>query len=143
MLAAMLLSPDAIVTAAEFVTEDMFYREGHRRLFRAMMGVHGRGAVVDPLTLSTELEQRGDLAAAGGKEYIGGLLDEVPTAANVEHHCQIVREKALRRRLIETATTLVREGQSVPERLHLNDAAGTAVELVPFHAGKTLNWRLA
>jgi len=114
VIAAMLLSSDAIVTAAEFVTEDMFYREGHRRLFRAMLTVHGGGAVVDPLTLANELEQRGDLTAAGGKEYLGGLLDEVPTAANVEHHCRIVREKALRRRLIETATALVREGHESP-----------------------------
>ncbi len=114
VLAAMLLSQEAIVTAAELVTEDMFYREGHRRLFRAMMAVQNAGAVVDPLTLANELEQRGDLTAAGGKEYIGGLLDEVPTAANVEHHCKIVREKALRRRLIETATALVREGHESP-----------------------------
>jgi replicative DNA helicase len=136
VLAAMILSVEAIVTAAELVTEDMFYREGHRRLFRAMMAVHAVGAVVDPLTLSNELEQRGDLVAAGGKEYIGGLLDEVPTAANVEHHCRIVSEKALRRRLIETATNLVREGHESPadtaelldlaehKILELNDSRG-------------------
>ena len=114
VLAAMMLAGDAIITASELVSEDMFYREGHRRLFRAMMAINHAGAVVDPLTLSNELEQRGDLAAAGGKEYIGGLLDEVPTAANVEHHCRIVRDKALRRRLIETATALVREGHESP-----------------------------
>ena len=45
--------------------------------------------------------------------------------------------------LNEGTITLVREPQAVPERLHLNDAAGTAVELVPFHAGHTLHWRLA
>lgn len=45
--------------------------------------------------------------------------------------------------LNEGTVTLVREPQPVPERLHLNDAAGTSVELVPFHAGKSLNWRLA
>ena len=44
--------------------------------------------------------------------------------------------------LNEGTITLVREPQAVPERLHLNDAAGTAVELVPFHAGHTLHWRL-
>ncbi len=44
--------------------------------------------------------------------------------------------------LNEGSVTLVREPQPVPARLHLNDAAGTAVELVPFHAGKTLNWRI-
>ena len=117
VLAAMLLSGDAIVTALELVTEDMFYREGHRRLFRSMQAIHNTGGVVDPLTLSNELEQRGDLTAAGGKEYIGGLLDEIPTAANVEHHCRIVRDKALRRRLIETATSLVREGHESPAEI--------------------------
>lgn len=137
VLAAMIMSVDAIITAAELVTEDMFYREGHRRLFRSMMAVHATGAVVDPLTLANELEQRGDLAGAGGKEYIGGLLDEVPTAANVAHHCKIVREKALRRRLIETATSLVREGHESPadvaelldlaesKILELNDSRGS------------------
>lgn len=44
--------------------------------------------------------------------------------------------------LNEGRITLVREPQPVPERLHLNDAAGTAVELVPFHAGQSLSWRL-
>ncbi|HRN53719.1 MAG TPA: replicative DNA helicase [Gemmatimonadaceae bacterium] len=117
VLAAMLLSGDAIVTALELVTEDMFYREGHRRLFRSMQAIHNTGGVVDPLTLSNELDQRGDLTAAGGKEYIGGLLDEIPTAANVEHHCRIVRDKALRRRLIETATSLVREGHESPAEI--------------------------
>ncbi|HET8771900.1 MAG TPA: replicative DNA helicase [Gemmatimonadaceae bacterium] len=137
VLAAMIMSVDAIITATELVTEDMFYREGHRRLFRSMMAVHARGAVVDPLTLANELDQRGDLGGAGGKEYIGGLLDEVPTAANVEHHCRIVHEKALRRRLIETATSLVREGHESPadvaelldmaesKILELNDSRGS------------------
>jgi replicative DNA helicase len=132
----MLLSGDAIVTVMELVTEDMFYREGHRRLFRSMSALANGGAVVDPLTLSNELDQRGDLTAAGGKEYIGGLLDEIPTAANVEHHCRIVRDKALRRRLIETATSLVREGHESPadvaelldlaehKILELNDSRG-------------------
>jgi len=45
--------------------------------------------------------------------------------------------------LNEARITLVRESVSVPARLHLNDAAGTAVELVPFHAGELLPWRLA
>ncbi len=148
VLAAMMLSGDAIVTAMELVTEDMFYREGHRRLFRAMASIHNAGAVVDPLTLSNELEQRGDLTAAGGKEYIGGLLDEIPTAANIEHHCRIVRDKALRRRLIETATALVREGHESPadvaelldlaehKILELNDSRGNE----GFVRIKTLLW---
>ena len=105
----MLLDGDAIVRALEMVDESMFYREGHRRIFKAMLAISQGGAVVDPLTLSNELEKHGSLQAAGGKDYIGVLLYIVPTAANIEYHLKIVREKALRRRLIEVAQSLVTE----------------------------------
>src|SRR5205085_4122822 len=87
----------------------MFYREGHRRIFRAALRLTERGDVVDPLTLSEELSRAGELTASGGKEYIGFLVDAVPTAANVEYHAKIVREKALLRRLIEVSTGIVTE----------------------------------
>ncbi|HZO18630.1 MAG TPA: replicative DNA helicase [Gemmatimonadaceae bacterium] len=109
VLAAMLIDQDAILRATEQVDDTMFYREGHRRIFRAMVAVSERGDVVDPLTLSDELQRRGELDASGGKDYIGFLVDAVPTAANVEYHAKIVREKALLRRLIEASTEIVSE----------------------------------
>ncbi len=105
----MLLDQDAILRAGEHVDDTMFYREGHRRIFRAMLAISERGAVVDPLTLSDELARRGELEASGGKDYIAFLVDAVPTAANVEYHAKIVREKALLRRLIEVSTGIVTE----------------------------------
>jgi replicative DNA helicase len=74
-----------------------------------MVAISERGDVVDPLTLADELSRRGELDASGGKDYIGFLVDAVPTAANVEYHAKIVREKALLRRLIETSTSIVTE----------------------------------
>jgi replicative DNA helicase len=121
VLAAMLVDADAVMRAAEFVDDTMFYREGHRRIFRAMISITERGAVVDPLTLSDELGRRGELEASGGKEYIGFLVDAVPTAANVEYHAKIVREKALLRRLIEASTSIITEAF---------DGHGTAAELL-------------
>jgi replicative DNA helicase len=109
VLGAMLLDQDAILRAGEHVDDTMFYREGHRRIFRAMLSVSERGEVVDPLTLSDELSRRGELEASGGKDYIAFLIDAVPTAANVEYHAKIVREKALLRRLIEISTGIVTE----------------------------------
>jgi replicative DNA helicase len=109
VLAAMLIDQDAILRATEHVDDTMFYREGHRRLFRAMVAISERGDVVDPLTLSDELQRRGELDASGGKDYIGFLVDAVPTSANVEYHAKIVREKALLRRLIEASTDIVAE----------------------------------
>jgi replicative DNA helicase len=109
VLAAMLLDADAVVRVAELLDESMFYREAHRKIFRAAVALHQAGAVLDPVTLVEELERQGILAAAGGREYIGELLYAVPTAANVEYHARIVKEKALRRRLIEVAQGLVVE----------------------------------
>jgi len=109
VVAAMLMDADAIMRAAEYVDDTMFYREGHRRIFRAMVAITERGEIVDPVTLAEELGRRGELEASGGRDYIGFLVDAVPTSANVEYHAKIVREKALLRRLIEVSTSIVSE----------------------------------
>jgi replicative DNA helicase len=124
VIAAMLMDTDAILRAGEHVDDTMFYDERHRRIFRAMIAISQRGEVVDPVTLANELNRRGELDASGGKEYIGELIDAVPTAANVEYHAKIVKEKALLRRLIETSTTIITEafqGRATAEEL-LDDA---------------------
>jgi len=109
VLGAMLLDQDAALQAAELLDDAMFYREGHRLLFRAMIALTERGDVIDPVTLREELQRRGDLDRAGGMEYLGGLIDVVPTAANVEYHAKIVRDKAVLRRLIEAATAIIQD----------------------------------
>ncbi|HEY7897200.1 MAG TPA: replicative DNA helicase [Gemmatimonadaceae bacterium] len=124
VLSAMLLDSDALLRATEYVDESMFYRESHRRVFRAMVALSERGEVIDPLTLTEELSRKNELEAAGGREYIGYLVDVVPTAANVEYHAKIVREKALRRRLIEVSTSIVSEAfDSALPAAELLDAA--------------------
>jgi replicative DNA helicase len=120
VLSAMLMDQDAVMRAAETLDDSMFYAERHRRVYRAMIALTETGSVVDPLTLADELARRGELEAAGGKDYIGFLVDVVPTAANVEYHARIVREKALLRRLIEASTSIVQqafEGKNTAEDL--------------------------
>jgi replicative DNA helicase len=120
VLSAMLMDQDAIVRAVEVVDDSMFYAERHRRVYRAMVSITERGSVVDPLTLADELQRKGELEAAGGKDYIGYLVDAVPTAANVEYHAAIVREKAILRALIQVSTQIVHDaftGQSTAAEL--------------------------
>jgi len=109
VLSAMLIDQDAVMRAVEHVNDTMFYAERHRRIFRAMISITERGGVVDPLTLADQLGRQGELEASGGKDYIGFLVDAVPTAANVEYHARIVREKAVFRRLIEVSTAVVQQ----------------------------------
>ncbi len=121
VLGAMLLDQDAALKAAEFLDDTMFYREGHRLLFRAMIALTERGDVIDPVTLRDELARRGDLDRAGGMEYVATLIDVVPTAANVDYHAKIVRDKAVLRRLVEAATGIIQD---------VYDSRGTAGEVL-------------
>ncbi len=124
VLSAMLMDPDAVLRASEYVDDTMFYREGNRRIFRAMLSLNERGDVIDPLTLTEELSRTGDLQSSGGRDYIASLIDAVPTSANIEYHAKIVREKALRRRLIEVSTAIVSEAfESAAPAAELLDAA--------------------
>jgi replicative DNA helicase len=109
VLAAMMLDAEAALSGAALLEDSMFYREAHRRLFRAMRAIIERGGVVDPVTLRDEIERRAELEAVGGIEYLSYLLDVVPTAANVDYHAKIVRDKALLRRLIEAATGILQD----------------------------------
>jgi replicative DNA helicase len=109
VLGAMLLDQDAALKAAEVLDDTMFYKEAHRMLYRAMTSLTERQDVIDPVTLREELARRGDLDRAGGLEYIAALIDVVPTAANIEYHIRIVRDKAVLRRLVEAATEIIQD----------------------------------
>ena len=116
VLGGMLIDGEAASKVVDFIDDSMFHREAHRRLFRSMARLFERGEVIDPVTVSEELKTRGELENAGGMEYLASLLDAVPTAANIEYHARIVRDKALLRRLIDAAQTIVRDVYDPGER---------------------------
>ena len=109
VLGAILIDDEALLRASESIDDTMFWRESHRRIYRAMIALSESRAGIDTVTLADELERRGEMDAAGGREYLALLADAVPTSANVSYHAQIVREKALLRRLIEVSTGIVTE----------------------------------
>jgi replicative DNA helicase len=149
VLGAVMLDPDAALKAVELLEDTAFYRDGHRRIFRAMAKIVERNDVVDPVVLREELQRSGDLEPAGGTDYIAELLDVVPTAANVGYHCRIVKDKALRRRLIEAGTGIVQSAYEGPEEVDtLLDHAEQRIFEVSFQRGteevvriKELMWK--
>jgi replicative DNA helicase len=142
VLGGMLLDTDAIARAIETLDDTMFYREGHRRLFRSIARMWERGEVVDVVTLSEELKNAGDFESVGGTAYIAQLLDAVPTAANLEYHARIVREKAVLRRLIEAATTIIQdtfEAQGEVDQI-LDQAEQRIFQIAQTHERKGFVW---
>jgi replicative DNA helicase len=109
VLGAMLLDQDAALRAAELLDHSQFYQDAHRRLFRAAVALTEQRVVIDHITLRNELSRRDELDLVGGADYIAELVDSVATAANLEHHARIIREKAILRRLIETSTAIIQE----------------------------------
>jgi replicative DNA helicase len=107
VLGAMLLDNDAALRGLELLDDPHFYRESHRRVFRAMRRLVERRVNIDHVTLRDELERRGELESAGGEVYLAELIDAAVTTANLEAHAGIVREKSVLRQLIEGATAIV------------------------------------
>ncbi|HEX8830220.1 MAG TPA: replicative DNA helicase [Longimicrobium sp.] len=142
VLGGMMMDADALSKAIEVVDDTMFYREGNRRIFRAMVRIFERGDVIDFVTLPEELRTHGDLDSAGGLGFLSTLVDAVPTAANIEYHAKIVREKALLRRLIEAATGIIQEtyaGQTDVEDL-LDEAEQRIFQIAQTHDRKGFVW---
>ncbi len=109
VLGSMLLSRDAIAVAIQHLDEHAFYREAHRKLWRAIVELFDRSEPVDMVTLVEELKKRREIEAIGGVSYLTTLDQFVATAGNVEHYCKIVTEKATLRKLIDVGSNIVGE----------------------------------
>lgn len=107
VLGAMLLGDrGAIERATALVAAEDFYRPAHGEVFDAMWTLNGRDEPVDPVTLKDELLRRGTLESVGGVGYLLQLGDVEFTTAHVEQYARIVKDKAILRRSIETASEL-------------------------------------
>jgi len=119
VLGAILLENEAIAEAIEILSPDDFYRDAHRRIFRGMFDLYEKNEPIDLITLTEQLSRKGQLEEVGGASYISSIISLVPTSANIKYHSKIVKEKALLRNLIRTATEIV--SMSYDEGLEVNE----------------------
>jgi replicative DNA helicase len=131
VLGAILLENSSVDRAIELVTPDDFYKESHRRIFLAMIGLTESGEAIDLITLSDALRKKDELEKVGGVAYITSLVNAVPNAANIRYHSKIIREKAIIRNLINTATDIVTRGYEDSKDVDefLDDAEKTIFEI--------------
>src|ERR687886_1362296 len=116
VLGAMMLSPGAIGAVSEILDASDFYRESHAKIYRAALALYGQGEPVDAITLTDELEERGELDAVGGRPRIHELAALVPATANAGHYARIVREMATLRGLIRAGSEVPQPGWGRPGR---------------------------
>ena len=107
VLGAVLVDNGAFNSAAEILTRDDFYREGHRRIFDAMAALSERSQPIDLVTLKDELTRGAALESVGGASYLASLVDGVPRISSVEHWSRLIKEKAVLRNLIHAGNRIV------------------------------------
>lgn len=131
VIGAILLQPEALITAMERVRSEDFYSSGHQRIYEAMIELGEGNQPIDLITLTAHLQDQGLLEEIGGVSYLAKLANAVPTAANVDYYAQIVEEKSMLRRLIRTATNIVTDGYANAEDVGvlLSDAEKKILEI--------------
>ncbi len=110
VLGAMMTSKDAIANVVEVVKGRDFYRPAHELIYDAITDLYGKGEPADAITVAAELTKRGEIARCGGHVYIHDLLASVAIAANASYYAEIVKEKAILRRLVEASIKIAQMG---------------------------------
>ena len=100
VVGAMLIDRDAIEIASEIVTAGDFYNKQLGTLFETMVELDKEGSAVDVVTLQNRLREKNVPPQVSSAEFIGNLVQAVPTSANVKYYAQIVADKSTLRRLI-------------------------------------------
>ncbi len=106
VVGAVLINPEAYYDISPFLQPDDFHIHRHRWIWEAFTSLHEQRIPVDLLTLSEELDRRGQLDEIGGRAYLTALVNQVPTSLNAVSYAHIVESHAIRRRMIGAANSI-------------------------------------
>jgi len=109
VLGSMLSSKEAVSKAIQHLKEDYFYKISHSKIFSVMVVLFDKGISIDTVSVIDLLKKNKDLEKVGGTYFITGLVESVPTAANIDRYSKIVTEKALLRNLITLSHNIAKE----------------------------------
>ena len=104
VLGGLLLDNQAWERVADILSESDFYRDDHRRVYRHIGKLIEKNRPADMVTVFESIEQSEDKDKTGGLAYLGALAQNTPSAHNIRRYAEIVRERAIQRKLIEVGT---------------------------------------
>ncbi|MBI1174741.1 MAG: replicative DNA helicase [Sideroxydans sp.] len=112
VLGGVLLDAGAWDKIADLIREQDFYRAEHRLIYRHVARLTEQAKPVDVITVAESLESNDELDKAGGLAYLGSLAQNVPSSANIRRYAEIVRERAVMRRLAEVGSDIATSAYS-------------------------------
>lgn len=100
VLGAVFISPETMISLADELTPDDFYKPANKIVFKTMLSLLEKGEPIDATTMVSALTNQGDISNIGGINYVVELVNSIPTSKNVEHYAKLVKEKATLRKVI-------------------------------------------
>ena len=100
VLGSVFISPDSLISLADELVPDDFYKPANKIVFKTMLSLLEKGEPIDATTMGSALANQGDISKIGGITYIVELVNSTPTSKNVEYYAKIVKEKATLRKMI-------------------------------------------
>lgn len=110
VIGSMIIDPDAITRAAEFLKSEDFYNKQFGIFFDTIIELQDKTGSVDIVSLRDKLLSKGIPEELCNAEYLGNLISAVPTSSNIDRYCEIVAEKATRRNIIRVNEDLANDG---------------------------------
>ncbi len=107
VLGGLMLEREAFDLVADLIDINDFYKPAHQLIYKVIIDLHQKSQPIDLVTVMNLLQSRNELEQVGGAEYLLTLLEKVVSAANIDSHAKIIREKSLLRRLIHTSSGLI------------------------------------
>jgi replicative DNA helicase len=109
VLGALMLEQEPLNTVIDVLKPEMFYKEAHQEIYRAIHNLFNKSEPVDILTVTNELKLNGNLELVGGAYYIAQLTNRVASSANTEYHARIVLQKYIQRELIAVSSDIIKD----------------------------------
>ena len=100
VLGAVFITPETIISLADELVPDDFYKPANKIVFKTMLSLFKKGEPIDATTMVSALTNQGQIKEIGGINYVVELVNSTPTSKNVEHYAKLVKEKATLRRVI-------------------------------------------
>lgn len=119
ILAAILIDSEIMNKVGELLRPDYFYDQRNQIIFEHVSKLYLKGKNVDLITLNASLSKSNQIKQAGGQEYLSEIIVQIPTSANAEDYADLVRESAIRRKLIEYGAQLDQDARK--QDVELND----------------------
>jgi len=131
VLGGILVQSQNLNVVLSTISPEDFYRDAHRKILELVIGLVDKGLPVELLSLTEDAQRAGILEEIGGASYLASLLDGVPRNLNVEYYAQIIKEKALLRKLILSSTRIIQDSYEQKEDADelLNAAQAAIVEV--------------